>query len=186
MGTGGVDCKLVADGWGAKRSFAAGVPKRSLGTRVQPGCKADARVQRSLAILAPWRETLLRLAHPTIGGFRMSALALARPEDSGFHAGRLQRAYDLLEHWTKTDKVPAAALCVGRGGRMVEPRLFGRQRPKAADPIRKDALFLTASITKPVTVTAVMMLVERGLLALEDRVAEYVPQFAANGKQDVQ
>ena len=51
--------------------------------------------------------------------------------------------------------------------------------------MRKDALFLIASITKPVTATAIMMLLERGRLALDDRVADYVPAFAANGKRDV-
>jgi CubicO group peptidase (beta-lactamase class C family) len=70
---------------------------------------------------------------------------------------------------------------------MLEPRLVGRQRPaKDAPPLRKDALFLVASITKPVTVAAVMLLVERGHLTLEDRVFWYVPQFRANGKEEVQ
>jgi CubicO group peptidase (beta-lactamase class C family) len=113
-------------------------------------------------------------------------LPVATPEEIGFIPARLQRAHDLLAEWARTDKLPAAALCVGRKGRMLEPQFFGRQRPDARDPLRKDALFLVASITKPVTVTAVMLLVERGLLALEDRVADYVPKFGANGKKDVQ
>src|SRR5207244_1286743 len=106
----------------------------------------------------------------------MPDLPTARPESIGFDAARLQRAYDLLQHWVETDQVPAAGLCVGRKGSMVEPRLFGRQYPGSdAPPLRKDALFLVASITKPVTVTAVMMLVERGELTLEDRVTRFVP-----------
>jgi CubicO group peptidase (beta-lactamase class C family) len=116
----------------------------------------------------------------------MTDLPLARPAEIGFDLSRLQRAYDLLQDWTRTDKVPAAALCVGRHGKAVEPRFFGRQRPGADAPLRPDALFLVASITKPVTATAVVLLVERGLVALEDRVAAYVPRFAQNGKQDVQ
>jgi CubicO group peptidase (beta-lactamase class C family) len=117
----------------------------------------------------------------------MSGLPLAKPDTLGFVPTRLQRAYDLLEQWTKTDKILAAALVVGRKGRMLEPRFFGRLRPEAgAPPLPRDALFLVASITKPVTVTAVMMLVERGELALEDRVAVYVPRFAQNGKHEVQ
>src|SRR5262249_12086518 len=114
-------------------------------------------------------------------------LGLAKPEEIGFNASRLQRVYDLLEHWTKTDKVPGAAICVGRKDKILEPRFFGRQRPEPNAPaLGKDALFLIASITKPVTVTAVMLLVERGLITLEDPVAAYVPKFAQNGKKDVQ
>src|SRR5437588_9741549 len=105
----------------------------------------------------------------------MSDLPRGKPEAAGFDPARLQGAYDLLQHWVDTDKVPAAGLCVGRKGRMVEPRLLGRQRPGEDAPLRKDALLLVASITKPVTVTAVMMLVERGELTLEDRVATFVP-----------
>jgi CubicO group peptidase (beta-lactamase class C family) len=100
----------------------------------------------------------------------------------------LQRAYDLLERWTATGRIPGAALCVGRGtaGTETEPRFFGRHGPGASEPaLRPDALFLVASITKPVTATAVMLLVERGLLALDDRVAEFLPAFGQNGKQDV-
>ncbi len=47
-------------------------------------------------------------------------------------------------------------------------------------------MFLVASVTKPVTVTAVMMLVERGLLTLEDKVAAIVPRFAARDKADIE
>jgi CubicO group peptidase (beta-lactamase class C family) len=116
----------------------------------------------------------------------MSGLPLAKPEEIGFSAARLDRAFDLLAEWARTDKVPAAALCVGRKGRMLPPRFFGRQRPDGRGPLREDALFLTASITKPVTVAAVMLLVERGLVLLEDAVAAFVPKFAENGKKGVQ
>src|SRR5262245_49826466 len=111
----------------------------------------------------------------------MPNLPVVRPEEAGFDPARLRRAHELLQDWARADKVPAAGLCVGRKGRMVEPFLVGRQRPDAAAPLRPDALFLVASITKPVTVTAVMMLVERGLLSLEDAVASYVPRFGQNG-----
>lgn len=114
------------------------------------------------------------------------SLPLAKPADLGIDPARFDRACRLLEEWTRSDKVPAAALCVGRKGKMVEPCFFGRQRPDAKTPLRPDALFLTASITKPVTAIAVMMLVERGHIALEDKVAAYIPKFGQNGKEDVQ
>jgi CubicO group peptidase (beta-lactamase class C family) len=116
----------------------------------------------------------------------MAHLPQPRPESSGWIPDRLQRAYDLLERWTRAGKVPGAALGVGRGGGMVEPRFFGRHGPGPSDPsMRPDALFLVASITKPVTATAIMMLVERGELALDDRVAEFLPAFAGNGKREL-
>lgn len=116
----------------------------------------------------------------------MTALPIAKPESIGIDPAALRRADELVQRWVTEDRIPAAGWCVGRRGRIVEPRLVGRQRPaKAAPALRKDALFLIASITKPVTATAIMMLLERGRLALDDRVADYVPAFAANGKRDV-
>lgn len=115
----------------------------------------------------------------------MATLPVARPETIGFDAVRLQRAFDLVQRWADTDKVPAAALFVGRRGRMVEPQFFGRLHPDAKAPLPRDALFLIASPTKPITVAAAMLLVERGEVMLSDPVARFVPAFAANGKGDV-
>src|SRR5437868_5587371 len=117
----------------------------------------------------------------------MTSIPLALPQEIGLDPQGLQRAYDLLKRWCDADQIPSAGLCVGRKGKGVEPRFFGRQRiEKDSPPLRKDSLFLIASITKPVAVTAVMMLVERGELTLSDRAAKFVPKFAANGKGEIQ
>src|SRR5262249_22302467 len=100
---------------------------------------------------------------------------------------RLKRAHDLLRQWTADGKVLGAGLCVGRRGRVVEPAFFGKHAPEPGAPaLRHDALFLVASITKPVTATAVMLLVERGEPAREDRVVPILPAFKGRGKADVQ
>jgi CubicO group peptidase (beta-lactamase class C family) len=116
----------------------------------------------------------------------MTALPISSPADIGFDPARLQRTYELLDAWTKSNEVPAAAMCVGRHGQMIAPSFFGRHHPDVPTPIKSDALFLVASLTKPVTVAALMMLVERGELLLEDQVSRYVPRFAQNGKVDVE
>jgi CubicO group peptidase (beta-lactamase class C family) len=116
----------------------------------------------------------------------MPQVAIANPESIGIDPQRLQRVYTILQRWVETDRVPAAAICVGRRGRIAAPRFFGRHRPEqGAPPLREDALFLIASITKPVTATAAMLLVERGQISLQDRVADFVPAFAENDKGDV-
>jgi CubicO group peptidase (beta-lactamase class C family) len=66
-----------------------------------------------------------------------------------------------------------------------EPGLDGR--PSAAEPMTLDTIFDMASLTKClVTATAVMQLYEAGKIkSFDDPVAKYLPEFAANGKQDV-
>ncbi|MBM82399.1 MAG: hypothetical protein CMJ78_17680 [Planctomycetaceae bacterium] len=115
------------------------------------------------------------------------ALPHAKPSEIGVEESRLQTAYDLLRKWTTGDKapVPGGAILVGRRGRIVEPQFFGKQGPEVnAEPIRRDGLFLLASISKPVTYLGALKLVERGLLNLSDPVTRYIPDFAANHKED--
>jgi CubicO group peptidase (beta-lactamase class C family) len=112
-------------------------------------------------------------------------LPVAAPEDIGFDARRLDRAYELCAQWTERGEVASTAVCVGRHGKMVAPRHFGRMGPEAgAEPIRDDALFLMASITKPVVYFGAMLLVERGLINLTDKVTKYLPEFAAHHKEE--
>jgi CubicO group peptidase (beta-lactamase class C family) len=117
----------------------------------------------------------------------MSGLPYARPEEIGLDAARLQAAYDLLAQWTSGPQapVPGGAIVVGRRGKMVPPKFFGRQGPEPdAEPIRSDGLFLLASITKPVVYLSALKLVERGQLNLTDPVTRYLPDFAAHHKEE--
>lgn len=116
----------------------------------------------------------------------MAGLPFAKPSEIGLDAARLGEANALLRQWTDAERViPGGSILVGRHGKIVEPTFFGRQGPEAgAEPIRRDGMFLLASITKPVTYLAAMKLVERGLLNLSDPVMRYIPDFAANHKED--
>ncbi len=107
------------------------------------------------------------------------------PSLIGIEPERLETLHRLLDGWTRAGILPAAALCVGRRGVALPPISFGRHRLDETPPVRADALFLVASITKPIVVAGAMVLVERGLLGLDDRVAEYVPEFAHHGKDAV-
>jgi CubicO group peptidase (beta-lactamase class C family) len=118
----------------------------------------------------------------------MPLLPHAQPAEIGLDDRRLQAAYDRLDEWTsgRNPPIPGGAILVGRNGRVVEPRLFGRQGPESgAPPIRRDSIFLLASITKPVIYLGALMLVERGLLNLSDPVTRYIPDFAAHHKDDM-
>ena len=117
----------------------------------------------------------------------MALLQHATPAELDLDGGRLDAAHSLLREWTTGDDapVPGGAVLVGRHGKIVEPRFFGRQGPDVgAGEIRRDSMFLLASITKPITYLAGMMLVERGLLNLSDPVMRYIPEFAAHHKED--
>lgn len=113
-------------------------------------------------------------------------LTTAKPHELGLDCDRFDCAMGLIQAWCDEGQLPSAGVVVVRGGKTTEPRLFGRQRSTPdSPPIRDDAIFLIASITKPVVATGALLLIERGLISLDDRVEEYVPQFGREGKHAV-
>ncbi|MEX0725415.1 MAG: serine hydrolase domain-containing protein [Planctomycetaceae bacterium] len=96
------------------------------------------------------------------------------------------RATSFIEDLCRRDVIPAVGWIVGRGGEISSPHVCGRSRIAGnSDPIAPDAIFLIASITKPVVGTAVLQLVERGEILLGDKVTKYIPEFGKNGKYGV-
>ena len=103
-------------------------------------------------------------------------------------ATRLARIDALIEQAIRDRHLPGAVVVVGHGGEIVYERAFGARSlaPETPEPMTADTVFDLASLTKVVaTTTSVMMLVEEGRLRLRDRVAEYVPGFASQGRQAV-
>lgn len=115
-----------------------------------------------------------------------SPLSFSALGEVGLHAGRFSHAPRHLAAWVAAREIPAAALLVGRAGRFLTPLFFGHQadRPDAR-PLRDDAIFLIASITKPIVALGALQLVERGELALDDRVERYIPHFGKQGKHGI-
>ena len=109
----------------------------------------------------------------------MSETSLTDPNSAGMDAAQLDRAYTLIEGWTESGFMPFAALHVARHGQTVAHRAFGRITVAPGGPAAaRDSIFIIASITKPVTYTALLRLVDEGLASLSDPVARFIPEFA--------
>lgn len=114
----------------------------------------------------------------------MTSLPIVKPQEIELDGDRLQQAGRLLKEWTEAGTMPGAAIVVGRHGKIVEPQFFGKQGPeKNAEPVRRDGMFLLASITKPIVYMSALKLVERGELVLTNPVTHYIPDFAAHHKE---
>ncbi|HEY0012756.1 MAG TPA: serine hydrolase domain-containing protein [Allosphingosinicella sp.] len=100
------------------------------------------------------------------------------PEQFGFDAGRLARTTAFLqETYVGPGLLPCAQLLVAREGEPVHFTSLGVQRDGADQPLKDDAIFRVASMTKPVTSLAFMMLVEEGRTALDQPVAAVIPEL---------
>ena len=103
------------------------------------------------------------------------------------HSAEKQTAMDVaITEAIAEGKCPGGVLWVEHGGRSYH-KAFGKRAVVPADEVMtEDTIFDAASLTKVVACTpAVMLLVERGQLSLEDRVAKYLPEFTGGGKEDV-
>jgi CubicO group peptidase (beta-lactamase class C family) len=99
------------------------------------------------------------------------------PTSHGFDAVRLRRVDPFLAGtYVEPGLLPCAQLLVARDGVPVHFTTQGIHRA-GGEPLREDAIFRVASMTKPVTSLAFMALVEQGLTSLDQPVAAVVPEL---------
>jgi CubicO group peptidase (beta-lactamase class C family) len=94
--------------------------------------------------------------------------------DGGLSTGRMR---DVLARHVEVGTVPGLVALVGRGEH-VEVVELGSHDVAGGAPMRRDTIFRLASLTKPVTAAAVMILVEECRLRLDDPVETWLPELA--------
>lgn len=113
-------------------------------------------------------------------------LRLGNAAEVGMSAERMERLAQRARGWVEAGEVTALVVLAARRGIIVLHEAFGKLTPEpGAPPLPRDAIFPLASISKVITATAVMILMEEGLLGLNRPVAEYIPEFIGPGKQRV-
>jgi uncharacterized protein YbbC (DUF1343 family)/CubicO group peptidase (beta-lactamase class C family) len=111
----------------------------------------------------------------------LGAQTTAAPSD------RLSIVDSIVQEAIRNEQIPGAVVLVGHDGQVIYRKAFGE---RALDPKREsmtvDTIFDIASLTKVVaTTTAVMQLVEKGQIRVNEPAAKYIPGFAENGKQEI-
>src|SRR5438876_3906139 len=113
-------------------------------------------------------------------------LKIGKPEQAGMSGPRLEGVNHILTEETTSRRVTAASVLVARRGVIVLRGGWGTLAPEAASPkAGPETVYILASITKPVTVTALMLTVERGQVSLTDPVQKYLPEFQGPGREKV-
>jgi CubicO group peptidase (beta-lactamase class C family) len=104
------------------------------------------------------------------------ALQAAGPATAPSHAELAAYADALLSKTYPADR-PGAAVIVVRDGEVVLRKGYGLASVELGVPMPADAVFEIASVTKPFTAVAVLKLVERGKVRLEDEITQYLPDY---------
>lgn len=83
-----------------------------------------------------------------------------------------------LQEAVDTKVIPGGVFLISRNGKIAYHKSFGNRSKEEDDSYRNDDIFRIASMTKAVTVTAIMQLNEQGKLQLDDPLKKYIPAFA--------
>lgn len=176
----------------AARNRAAGFTRaeRSIDAGCDTSYAGNAHLSRSESVEAPVNASVVRRA---VGSRRLwiamgvavlvtttlgaASLSLSKPEALGFSSGRLTRVADAVQRHITEGRITGAVTLVARRGQIAYFEAQGLMDREAKTPMRKDAIFRIASMSKPITGVAVMMLVEEGKIRLTDPVSRFIPEF---------
>ncbi|MEZ5573925.1 MAG: serine hydrolase domain-containing protein [Halioglobus sp.] len=105
-------------------------------------------------------------------------LELVSPESVGLDSGQLARVHEHLDkRYVGARKIPGSITLVARRGQACYLDIQGHRDVERGTPMTEDSILRIYSMSKPITSLAVMTLVERGLLSIEDPVHRFIPAW---------
>jgi CubicO group peptidase (beta-lactamase class C family) len=96
---------------------------------------------------------------------------------SNFLIAQLEAVQNRLESDVASGQIPGAAIIIGRRDQILFERHLGFSNTATGHTVGPDTVWRIFSMTKPIVTVAAMVLVERGLLRLDQHVAEFIPSF---------
>ncbi|BBK40699.1 penicillin-binding protein [Allostella vacuolata] len=113
------------------------------------------------------------LPHPAVAAD--PPLPVAVPEAVGLSSERLARIAPILQADIAAGRIPGAVVAIARHGKLAYYEAFGFRDKEAGTAMTRDTIFAIASMTKPMTSLAVMMLNEEGKLFVNDPIGRHLP-----------
>jgi CubicO group peptidase (beta-lactamase class C family) len=98
-------------------------------------------------------------------------------ESAGISSERIGRLHRGMQALVDRHEVGGTVTLIAREGKIVDVHASGFQDVENRTPMRPDTIFRIASMSKPITSVAIMMLYEEGKLLLTDPVSKFIPAF---------
>jgi CubicO group peptidase (beta-lactamase class C family)/ABC-type amino acid transport substrate-binding protein len=109
----------------------------------------------------------------------------AKPEEEGMSSLKLSNIKKQAQDWVNQEQIMGAVMLVLRNDKIVFYETVGWNDKENKIPMRPDNVFRMGSMTKPITGTAILMLMEEGKLLLNDKVSKYIPSFNNSKCKDI-
>ena len=107
-----------------------------------------------------------------------TSLPYIDPRSLGFAIDRMQRIAVALNAEIKSGTLPGAVVAIAREGKLAYYEALGYLDPPERTRMTKEAIFSIASMTKPLTAVAALMLYEEGRMMVNEPVSKYLPELA--------
>ena len=129
-----------------------------------------------------WIKSLIVAALVTCTGYAALTPAAQQrsastPESVGVSTERLGRLHQAMQMFVDRHEAGGIVTLIARDGKVVDVHASGFQDVESRTPMKTDTIFRIASMSKPITTVAVMMLYEEGKLLLTDPVSKFIPAF---------
>ena len=134
-------------------------------------------MKKSLAFIAATLLLSACASTPTAPALPVGGVRAATPSEVGLSPARLARLTERMKQGVAAGEIPGAVVMIGRNGKIAYQESFGVRDPQTGTPMPMDAIFRIASMSKPITSTAIMILAEEGRLSIVDPVSKYLPEF---------
>jgi len=106
-----------------------------------------------------------------------SSVPISSPSSVGMSKSRLDRITVGMQRYIDRNEVPGVVTLVARRGKVVHFEAQGSRWVEEGEPMEKDTIFRIASMTKPITSVALMMLHEEGHFLLTDPISKWLPEY---------
>ncbi|MDA9424353.1 serine hydrolase domain-containing protein [Bradyrhizobium sp. CCBAU 53380] len=113
-----------------------------------------------------------------LNSVRSAPLPESTADEVGVSPQRLAKLDEFFAREITSKRVPGAVIAIARDGKLIHYKAYGQLDPVKGRPMRLDAIFALASMTKPMVAVAGLILMEQGRLPLRARLADYYPEFA--------
>jgi CubicO group peptidase (beta-lactamase class C family) len=107
----------------------------------------------------------------------LNSKLIANAKDVDLSSSRLDRLTKAMFEYIGDQKISGMNILLARYGKVAYQESFGLDNISEKRSLRNDTIFRIFSMTKPITVVAVMMLLEEGEILLNDPISKYIPEF---------
>ena len=107
------------------------------------------------------------------------------PREVGLDTARVDHLFSVIEDKITQGWLFGGTFLIARRGKIIAARALGQAEPQKGRAAKTDDIFCLFSTSKPITATMLLMKVDQGDVQLFNKVADYIPEFAAAGKSSV-